>query len=79
MPWNPLIKVADGNFGVRKNSFGFDVTGSANLPVVIEAATNLANPVWISLRSITLTNGLFYFSEPLPTNNAFRFYRITHP
>jgi hypothetical protein len=79
MPWNPLIKVADGNFGVRKNSFGFDVTGSANLPVVIEAATNLANPVWVSVQSLTLTNGLFYFSEPLPTNNAFRFYRISHP
>lgn len=79
VPWNPLIQTADGNFGVRKSRFGFDVTGSANLSIVIEAATNLANPVWVPIESLTLTNGLFYFSESLETNSTYRFYRISPP
>jgi hypothetical protein len=45
----------------------------------VEACTNLANPVWTSLQSLTLTNGLFYFAEQFQSNEASRFYRISSP
>jgi len=77
--WNALIQTGDGRFGVRNNQFGFNITGTTNIPIEIEACTNLANPVWTPLQTVTLTNGLFYFSEPFQSNNAGRFYRITAP
>jgi hypothetical protein len=77
--WNPVIQAGDGSFGVRGNQFGFDITGPPNIPIVVEAASNLANPVWIPLQSVSLTNGLFYFSEPMQTNGSSRYYRISSP
>jgi hypothetical protein len=77
--WNPLIQTSDGSFGVQNNQFGFNFTGTTNIPVEVEACTNLANPVWTTLQSLTLTNGLVYFSEPLQTNSSGRFYRISAP
>lgn len=72
--WNPLIQTHDGNFGVRTNQFGFDVTGTPNIPIRIEATADPSNPVWTPLQQLTLTNGLFYFSEP---EQMYRFYRIS--
>jgi hypothetical protein len=77
--WNPQIQTADGNFGMRNSQFGFDITGTVGIPIALEACTNLANPVWVPLQTLTLTNGLFYFSEPLESNANGRFYRISSP
>jgi hypothetical protein len=77
--WNPVIQAGDGNFGVRSNQFGFDVTGTSNIPIVVERCTNLANPNWSPLVTHTLTSGLFYFSDPVQTNNSRAFYRISPP
>jgi hypothetical protein len=77
--WNPTIETADGNFGVRNGQFGFDITGTTNIPIVVEACTNLVNPIWVPLQSLALTNGSFYFSESLQQNMADRFYRISSP
>ena len=77
MLWNPVIQTADGSFGVRANQFGFNITGTPNIPIVVQAADNLANPVWTSLQSVTLTNGPYYFSEPFQPARPARFYRIT--
>ena len=74
--WNPLIQTGDGHFGVQNNQFGFNITGTTNIPIVVEACTNLANPVWIPLTNVTLTNGLFYFSDPQWTNYPARYYGI---
>jgi hypothetical protein len=76
--WNPVIQTAGGNFGFSSNQFGFTIAGAANIPVVVEACTNLANPIWIALQGATLDNGAFFFSEPA-TNGAARFYRISSP
>ena len=75
--WNPLIQTGDGSFGVRTNLFGFNITGTPNITIVVQAADNLANAVWTSLQSLTLTNGSCYFSEPFQPANPARFYRIT--
>lgn len=77
--WKPLIQANGANFGVQSNQFGFDITGTTNIPIVIEACTNLAQPVWVPLQSMALTNGLFHFSEPLKSDTPARFYRIGAP
>jgi len=75
--WNPVIQTGDGRFGVRSNQFGFTITGSANIPVIVEACTNLANAMWVPLSAALLTNGSFYFSDPTWMNYPGRFYRIS--
>ena len=77
--WNPQIQASDGHFGVRSNQFGFNITGTTNIPIVVEACTNLANPVWTPLTNVTLTNGSFYFSDTQWTNYPGRFYGIGFP
>ena len=77
--WNPQANTMDGNFGVRLNRFGFNVSGTTNIPLVIEASTNLAPQSWIPVQSCTLTNGLIYFKDPQWTNHLRRFYRIRSP
>jgi hypothetical protein len=44
--WNPQPQTSDGSFGVQNNQFGFNITGTTNIPIVVEATTNLANAVW---------------------------------
>jgi len=77
--WNPLIQASGASFGISNNQFGFNITGTNNFTVVVEACTNLANSAWIPLRTVTLTNGSFYFSEPLQTNSPGRFYGLGLP
>lgn len=77
--WNPLIQTGDGSFGVQNKQFGFNITGTNNFTVVVEACTNLANPVWTPLQAVTLTNGSSYFSDPQWTNYPNRFYGLGLP
>ena len=64
---------------VRTNNFGFNITGSTNIPIVVEACTKLGSASWIALQTCTLTNGSLYFSDPQWTNSPARFYRIRSP
>jgi hypothetical protein len=73
--WNPLMQAS----GVGPAGFGFNITGTADIPIVIEAATNLANATWVPLQSLNLTNGAFYFNDPNWTNYPSRNYRIRSP
>ena len=82
--WNPQMQTGNGSFGVQNNQFGFNITGSSNLVIVVEAATNLANPEWSPVSTNTLntfagTNGSSYFSDPQWTNFPNRFYRFRSP
>jgi BspA type Leucine rich repeat region (6 copies) len=77
--WNPLIKVADGSFGVKNNRFGFNITGTMDIPIVVEACTNLEHPVWSRLSNLRLTNGVFYFSDPMQPSQPTRYYHISSP
>jgi len=73
--WNPLMQSS----GVGPAGFGFNITGAADIPIVIEASTSLANSSWVPLQSLNLTNGTFYFNDPDWTNYPARFYRIRSP
>jgi hypothetical protein len=77
--WNPQAQTGDANFGVRTNQFGFTITGTPNIPLVLEACTNLAVSDWVTLQSCTLTNGSIYFNDPEWTNHPSRIYRIRSP
>jgi hypothetical protein len=67
------------NIGVWSNQFGFTITGSNSLVIVVEACTNLAHPVWSPVGTNTLTGGSSYFSDAKWTNSPGRFYRIRSP
>jgi hypothetical protein len=75
----PVMINSGPNFGVQSNTFGFTISWATNSSLVVEASTNLAGPVWTPLQTNTLTNGSFYFSEPLQANNSGRFYRVSSP
>jgi len=77
--WNPQIEVGDASFGVRTNRFGFKITGTTNIPIVLEACTNLASANWTPLQTCCVTNGSIYFSDRRWTNYPARFYRVRSP
>jgi hypothetical protein len=77
--WNPLMQTTAPQFGLHTNGFGFNITGTEDIPILVEAATNLNSGTWTALQSCYLTNGLLYFSDPQWTNYPARFYRIRSP
>jgi hypothetical protein len=77
--WNPQIKTSGATFGMRTNRFGFTITGTTNVPIMVVASTNLAGGTWVPLQNCTLTNGSVYFSDPEWTNYPGRFYRLRSP
>jgi probable HAF family extracellular repeat protein len=68
-----------GLAAVRSNQFGFSITGTSNLSIVVEACTNLASPSWTPLQICTFTNGPIYFSDPAWRSYPMRFYRTRLP
>ena len=77
--WNPRVLIGDANFGVRNNRFGFTISGTSGLVVVVEACTNLAHPTWSQVGTNTLSGGSSDFSDPNWTNYPARFYRLGMP
>jgi len=73
---NPLILNDGPSFGVQTNGFGFTISWATNIPVVVEACADLANPCWSPVGTNTLTNGWCRFSDPQWTNYIRRFYRV---
>lgn len=77
--WLPLILNNGFNFGVQTNRFGFIISWAMNLSVVVEACTNLTNPIWFPVGTNTLTGGSSYFSDAQWTNRPACFYRVRSP
>jgi Tol biopolymer transport system component len=76
--WNPQAQTSDGSFGVRSNGFGFNITGTSGLVVVVEGCS-LVNPDWVPLQTNTIIGGSCYFSDPDWTNYPVRCYRLRSP
>ena len=77
--WNPTVQ-NNVDFGFAANRFGFNVVGTTNIPVVVEATTNLSSGTWTPLLTNTLgTSGSLYFSDPSSTHLPARYYRIVWP
>jgi hypothetical protein len=62
--------------GAQDNQFSFTVTWVPNASVIVQACTNLADPVWIPVATNTLTDGVLNFSDSQWTNTVQRFYRV---
>jgi len=73
--WNPKAQAA----GLRNKQFGFDITGTPGLPILVETSTNLAGGLWAPLQTGTLIGGLLHVSDPGWKNYHARFYRIRWP
>ncbi|HEY3853456.1 MAG TPA: leucine-rich repeat domain-containing protein [Verrucomicrobiae bacterium] len=77
--WNPSISPSSAQLGATNNQLAFDVTGTANIPIVVETGADLGGTVWVPLQSVTLTNGILHFSQPIQKSVPSRFFRIRSP
>jgi hypothetical protein len=77
-PWLPRILTADGHFGFQTNQFGFNLTWVSGRTVMVEACTNLTQPVWSPVGTNLIFNGLSYFSDSQWTNYPGSIYRIRY-
>jgi hypothetical protein len=75
--WNPHA-LGSGPI-IENGALQFTVGGSSNIFVVVEAATNLSNPDWQQVQSLTLAAGSANFSDLKWTNYVCRFYRFSSP
>ena len=73
------MQTSDATFGVVSNQFGFNITWASDLIVVVDACTDLADPVWTPVGTNTITGGSSYFSDSQWTNYPARFYRLRSP
>ena len=73
---NPVILNSAASLGVRSNQFTFTISWATNRPVVVDACTNPANPVWVPLQTNTLTGGMIHFSDAAWNKYPERFYRV---
>lgn len=77
--WNPVLRADKSSF--RRGDKGFDiyVTGTADIPIVVMACTNLMKPRWVAIESCSMTNGAITFRDADGTTNIARFYGIRVP
>jgi hypothetical protein len=78
LPYPQVLNNAPG-FGVQNKHFGFTISWATNRSIIVQAATNLTNPVWTPVATNPLVNGTNFFSDPNWTNYPGRFYRILSP
>jgi hypothetical protein len=78
-PWGPVTSDSGLHFGPSSNQFGFTITWADGQKVVVQACTNLADPVWIGLKTNTLSGGALDFSDANWSSYPQRFYRVTVP
>ncbi len=76
---NPIILTGQSDFGRQTNGFGFRISWATNVPVVVEATTDLAQAVWSPVSTNTLTDGIASFNDPQWTNHPTRIYRVRSP
>jgi len=74
--WNPQATALTTTTG----QFGFEITGPTNAVIVIQACTNLANPVWAPVSTNVLDgSGTSSFSDSQWANYPSRFYQFSAP
>lgn len=76
--WQPAIPFS-ANFGVRSNLFGFNLNVPSGRVTVIDACTNLIDPVWVPLITNTPRGEQYLFTDPRWSNFIDRYYRIRFP
>jgi len=77
--WNPWMQPISSGSEPENKTFAVNITGTTNIPIVVEASTNLDDSTWTKLFSGVVTNGTIDFTDPKSTNYSRRFYRIRSP
>jgi BspA type Leucine rich repeat region (6 copies) len=77
--WNPEASVHAPDFGIKDGKFGFTITGTDGIMVVVEACDNLSSPVWVPMGTNTLTAGFSAFSDATWNTHRMRVYRFRSP
>ena len=78
LPYPEIINVGRGQ-NRTAGGFAFTISWATNRSVVVEACTNLANPVWLPLQTNALVSGTNYFPDADGTNYSARFFRVGAP
>jgi hypothetical protein len=78
-PWLPQILPTSAALPTTTNQFSFNINWAIGQTVVVEACTNLTNPVWALLATNTINDGTNCFRDPLWKNYPGRFYRVRTP
>ena len=73
---NPIILTGEPDFGRQANGFNFRISWATNVPVVVEATTDLAQTVWAPVSTLTLTEGMAYYTDSEWSEYAARLYRV---
>ncbi|MFM7101599.1 MAG: hypothetical protein ACKO3N_10550, partial [Verrucomicrobiota bacterium] len=79
VPWvlpQPVILDGAPGPGGSPAGYGLRISWATNLPVVIEASANLANPEWLAVATNHLFQGWTDFLDPQPANQPQRWYRV---
>lgn len=79
--WNPSLRARSYRWNPQFPSYrvGVIVEGTTNMPIVVEASTNLAGGGWVTVMSCTLTNGIIGYGDVDSFRNPARFYRVRSP
>ena len=77
--WNPTASPADPRFGITNGRFGFNISGTPNIKVVVEEFTNLDAGPWVAVSTNTLIGGSSYFVDPGVVKNTGDYYRFRTP
>jgi hypothetical protein len=77
--WNPKMEVANADSGLGPNLFGFNISGSNDFTVVVEASTNLTTGTWETVSTHSLSNRNYFFTDPKFSVYPERFYRLRTP
>ena len=77
--WNPAIGTGASGFGIKPGGFCFRISGSTNIPILVELCTNLTSGAWCPLLSTNLATGILDFSDSNSVGRATGFYRIGAP
>lgn len=78
-PWKrsePVILGFRPRLGPSPTGFGLVISWATNIPVVIDASADLANPAWVPISTNRLTDGWIQFTDPHWQQHAARFYRV---
>ena len=76
MLWLPQVETSGSGFGVKTNQFGFTLNWANGMSVVVEACTNIANPVWLPVATNVISGGSSYFVDPGWSKYPRQFYRL---
>ena len=77
--WRPQVQASEAGPGAGTTQFGFQINWVGGMTVVVEACTNVANPIWLPVSTDTLAGGSSCFSDSKWANYPARFYRLRSP